>query len=84
MFNDLSRLGKYLGQAARLMVGMPDYDNYVEHMQITLLVLKHERALGLPRPANRPVRHPDRRRPVRDFPPRPLSSSSARAFWESR
>ena len=33
MFNDLSRLGKYLGQAARLMVGMPDYDNYVEHMQ---------------------------------------------------
>ncbi|MDN5519852.1 YbdD/YjiX family protein, partial [Pseudomonas sp.] len=25
----------YLGQAARLMVGMPDYDNYVEHMQKT-------------------------------------------------
>ncbi|MCM8912536.1 hypothetical protein LJD21_10105, partial [Pseudomonas inefficax] len=25
MFNDLGRLGKYLGQAARLMVGMPDY-----------------------------------------------------------
>ena len=24
MFNDLSRLGKYLGQAARLMVGMPE------------------------------------------------------------
>jgi len=35
MFNDLGRLGKYLGQAARLMVGMPDYDNYVEHMQKT-------------------------------------------------
>lgn len=33
MFNDLSRLGKYLGQAARLMVGMPDYDTYVEYMQ---------------------------------------------------
>jgi len=33
MFNDISRLGKYLGQAARLMVGMPDYDTYVEHMQ---------------------------------------------------
>lgn len=32
MFNDLSRLGKYLGQAARLMVGMPDYDTYVEHI----------------------------------------------------
>ena len=29
MFNDLGRLGKYLGQAARLMVGMPDYDTYV-------------------------------------------------------
>ena len=26
MFNDLGRLGKYLGQAARLMVGMPDYE----------------------------------------------------------
>ncbi|NMZ95210.1 YbdD/YjiX family protein [Pseudomonas panacis] len=33
MFNDISRLGKYLGQAARLMVGIPDYDTYVEHMQ---------------------------------------------------
>jgi uncharacterized short protein YbdD (DUF466 family) len=33
MFNDLSRLGKYLGQAARLMVGIPDYDNHVEHLQ---------------------------------------------------
>ena len=33
MFNDLSRMGKYLGQAARMLVGMPDYDNYVEHMQ---------------------------------------------------
>ena len=26
MFSDLARVGKYLGQAARLMVGMPDYD----------------------------------------------------------
>ncbi|WP_133054200.1 YbdD/YjiX family protein, partial [Cronobacter sakazakii] len=24
--------GKYLGQAAKMMVGVPDYDNYVEHM----------------------------------------------------
>ena len=32
MFNDLSRMGKYLGQAARMLVGMPDYDTYVEHM----------------------------------------------------
>ena len=35
MFNDLSRLGKYLGQAARMLVGMPDYDTYVEHMRST-------------------------------------------------
>jgi uncharacterized short protein YbdD (DUF466 family) len=34
MFSDLSRLGKYLGQAARLMVGVPDYDNYVQHMRL--------------------------------------------------
>ena len=33
MFNDLSRMGKYLGQAARMLVGMPDYDNYVRHMR---------------------------------------------------
>ncbi|WP_194791553.1 YbdD/YjiX family protein [Pseudomonas sp. UFMG81] len=33
MFNDLSKMGKYLGQAARMLVGMPDYDYYVEHMQ---------------------------------------------------
>ena len=33
MFNDLSRMGKYLGQAARMLVGMPDYDTYVQHMQ---------------------------------------------------
>lgn len=35
MFSDLSRLGKYLGQAARLMVGVPDYDAYVQHMRLT-------------------------------------------------
>lgn len=34
MFSDLARMGKYLGQAARLMVGMPDYDNYVQHMRL--------------------------------------------------
>ncbi|MGE7991714.1 YbdD/YjiX family protein [Pseudomonas sp. NPDC089554] len=33
MFNDLGKMGKYLGQAARMLVGMPDYDYYVEHMQ---------------------------------------------------
>lgn len=33
MFNDLSKLGKYLGQAARLMVGLPDYETYVAHVR---------------------------------------------------
>lgn len=33
MFNDLSRMGKYLGQAARMLVGMPDYDSYLAHMR---------------------------------------------------
>ena len=31
----MSKLGKYLGQAARLMVGMPDYDTYVAHVKAT-------------------------------------------------
>jgi uncharacterized short protein YbdD (DUF466 family) len=35
VFNDLSRMGKYLGQAARMLVGMPDYDTYVAHMRST-------------------------------------------------
>lgn len=35
MFNDLSRMGKYLGQAARMLVGMPDYDTYLAHMRST-------------------------------------------------
>jgi uncharacterized short protein YbdD (DUF466 family) len=34
VFSDLARVGKYLGQAARLMVGMPDYDTYVQHMRL--------------------------------------------------
>lgn len=33
MFKDLSKLGTYLGQAARMMVGLPDYDAYVAHTQ---------------------------------------------------
>jgi len=35
VFDQLERLGKYLGQAANLMVGLPDYDAYVLHMQST-------------------------------------------------
>ena len=34
MLEALGKAGKYLGQAARLMVGMPDYDNYVQHMRL--------------------------------------------------
>jgi uncharacterized short protein YbdD (DUF466 family) len=34
MFQDLSKLGKYLGHAAKMMVGLPDYDTYVKHMRI--------------------------------------------------
>jgi len=34
-FNDLSTVGKYLGQAARQMVGVPDYATYVRHRRIT-------------------------------------------------
>lgn len=35
MFDSLAKAGKYLGQAAKLMVGIPDYDNYVQHMKLT-------------------------------------------------
>lgn len=32
---DLQQAGSYLGQAARMMVGMPDYGTYVRHMEQT-------------------------------------------------
>lgn len=32
MFEELGKFGAYLGQTARLMVGLPDYDNYLNHM----------------------------------------------------
>ena len=35
MFDTLSKAGKYLGQAAKMMIGVPDYDNYVEHIRAT-------------------------------------------------
>lgn len=34
VFKDLARMGEYLGQVARLMVGLPDYDTYVQHMRM--------------------------------------------------
>ncbi|VTR25362.1 Uncharacterized small protein [Serratia fonticola] len=33
MFGNLGQAGKYLGQAARMLVGVPDYDTYVQHMK---------------------------------------------------
>ncbi|RLR18465.1 DUF466 domain-containing protein [Sodalis-like symbiont of Bactericera trigonica] len=33
MFGNLGQAGKYLGQAARILVRVPDYDYYVEHMR---------------------------------------------------
>ena len=35
MFDSLAKAGKYLGQAAKLMIGMPDYDNYVAQRAIS-------------------------------------------------
>ena len=35
MFRDLARMGQTLRQAARLMVGQPDYDTYVQHVRLT-------------------------------------------------
>jgi uncharacterized short protein YbdD (DUF466 family) len=33
MFTASGTAGRYLGQTLRLMVGVPDYDNYLAHMQ---------------------------------------------------
>ncbi len=33
MFGNIGKASKYLGQAARMMIGIPDYDNYVAHMK---------------------------------------------------
>lgn len=32
MFNQLGAAKKYLGQAARMLVGIPDYETYVQHV----------------------------------------------------
>ncbi|HEY4663923.1 MAG TPA: YbdD/YjiX family protein [Comamonas sp.] len=34
-FQQIRQAGSYLGQAARMMVGMPDYGTYVRHMEQT-------------------------------------------------
>lgn len=33
MFGNLGQAKKYLYQAAKMLIGIPDYDNYVEHMK---------------------------------------------------
>ncbi len=33
MLQDMLKVGRYLGHTARLMVGVPNYDNYVAHAQ---------------------------------------------------
>ena len=35
MFDTLAKAGRYLGQTAKMMIGVPDYDNYVQHMKNT-------------------------------------------------
>ncbi|VVD63316.1 YbdD/YjiX family protein [Pandoraea terrigena] len=35
MLDEVGKVGRYLGQAMRLMVGLPDYETYVAHMQAT-------------------------------------------------
>ncbi|HZX25717.1 MAG TPA: YbdD/YjiX family protein [Telluria sp.] len=35
MLSDLAQAGRYLGQSIRLMVGLPDYAQYVEHREVT-------------------------------------------------
>ena len=32
---ELGRAGRYLAQSLRLMIGLPDYGNYVRHMEAT-------------------------------------------------
>lgn len=35
MFDSLAQAGRYLGQSMRLMVGLPEYDTYLAHMEAT-------------------------------------------------
>ncbi len=35
LLGGLARAGRYLGQSMRLMVGLPEYDTYVAHMEAT-------------------------------------------------
>lgn len=37
MLDQIGTMGRYLGQSLRLMVGLPDYQTYVAHMESTHL-----------------------------------------------
>ena len=45
MLSELAQVGRYLGQSMRLMVGLPEYDTYLAHMEKThpdQLVMSYE------------------------------------------
>jgi uncharacterized short protein YbdD (DUF466 family) len=35
MLDEIAKAGRYIGQTMRLMVGLPEYDTYVTHMENT-------------------------------------------------
>ena len=35
MLTKITRIGRYFGQSMRLMVGVPEYSTYVDHMRNT-------------------------------------------------
>ena len=35
VLSNLAQAGRYLGQSLRLMVGLPEYDTYLAHMELT-------------------------------------------------
>jgi uncharacterized short protein YbdD (DUF466 family) len=35
MLDEIAKAGRYLGQTMRLMVGLPEYSTYLEHMERT-------------------------------------------------
>ena len=63
MFGTLAQAGRYLGQSMRLMVGLPEYDTYVAHMEKTHPgAADHELRGVLPRAPAGPLRQRQARR----------------------
>lgn len=40
MFDSLAKAGKYLGQAAKLMIGMPDCDGFMSNAMGLIIPIK--------------------------------------------